>query len=1618
MMITKSKKCISIILILTIFLTLIPSLPVFAAAVHYENRGMEFCDDTPAGEAKYQEIKNSLPKMANGAIPPKIHPTVISTKLYINYRLWSQKGILVYGNYSKVPKNDFKQGTQPSTGVVDKNEGYYSSDNVRGEYRYHGYDITGNLFSNMNLVDDASGTKFNERDWIKMPWDNLPLDKRPKESEYNKAADNKRPYTDPTIQPKTIEWINKTLAAYNGVPKKGGILDPNVYNYLNILSAPTTKRMGQGRMWHDVNGSEPGGIWYQTLSVPTTTDKLNPPVETAIYLPKAVSLKDIGPSMDAQTIEIKFMVQATLKDENIYNDAVKKAVYYTREDLKTWDLTFTYPDPTTQGKTSDTITVPKTGNKSKTETFMVKTTYGFLRQHDWKIPVHASAIPLYNDDKHGMRDDDSKDFDITVVKDPPVPTVTTYPWTPRNNIPEMAFEGVPFTATDNSDMSKVIDRKVFVDGEQVDDTEFFSGNYIFEGEVGENGRFAAVEIDYDVEGIELENGDKIKSLDYVYIYPTKPIANFKITSNTWKQNRLITINDTSAAGNIQLVVQRYPITEYRWSFGGDTTQLRKGTDTDTLKQLLYKQPGIYTVTLEVKNSLGRWSDPYTVEFEVLEDYAPAIGCNLTDSVTNRNEEIGAWFYEAVSTDGDSIESSSIELWYDSDNNGTVDTKLNTWNNVTEFPSYKPTRLGYYKYIISAKENIIGDTLPACITESDKKTSTYEVEFWCDNFRPMSDLYVNIPIARPNIDVYFMLDKNLDQTKRDYMLSNRMNIANWLIGRNIIPNVNIWDMKTYTYSQPASTSSHTGSSYPSSSISYSSNGYSGTLGLSSISNNRYSVDYGYTAYRTETKTATAGGQSVSGHGASSLYPPSSVSYSDGGGYSGTLSAYGYSYSSTPCGHSKTNVGPGGCTEGLYYWTRSYAGYSGTVSRTVPYWVPNIVWYNDYTGYYTGTIYKDVRQSYADPFNPTSLKYVIYLSDSTISELSDLQKVMGYAKNAKLILAGTSGIKSQIAGSCYFDVTGKGIDKVTNEILEYISESSPAVERYYVLQNQAFAMNVGSLDLENDAIVEAGMQYVHEPDYFDNPTGTESGTVSTYSDTSGWTSTIKSSFANTGKYTIYRHVRDNPSSDPNFSQYSYYSSPTMLEIFVHRKPIALATLDWDYNASSGTYKTTWVDESYDPDHQYSRADKGIIERNIMWRMTGGQWNYGIPDNLSPGTYELRYFVKDPEETWSDPFTMNFTLSTAPPMQFRASLRTFDGSFSLESIPASEYLEAFYLWTRYPYNVRLEMSLYNGAARVSPLTTVNFSVATGAKDGNDISWNNIKYNIPATLPDSTYTCMISAIGDYSQTASKSFTVKVVTPVDLKPVVPEKVVNGATSALSAETSKYVNSTKVAMYYGTAYQTTFDMSSNLSGEKKNWSASVLIPDGIPEGTYTARFQASTPNGNVEYKNIPFTVESFRITGVTLEGSWNHWRGQTDLLGNLLTNEPHRFLSLENVKVNVYTTGYVDKVVIRFSPQLEAMEFTDSKGNLYKYSDYLGYNVAFPSDSTIVLDNSKRDNHAVWEYSLPLAPSTKSWTNERLRPQYSMTVTVYKGASSLNYVIDDIDITGNIYDLTYIQPLN
>lgn len=568
-------------------------------------------------------------------------------------------------------------------------------------------------------------------------------------------------------------------------------------------------------------------------------------------------------------------------------------------------------------------------------------------------------------------------------------------------------------------------------------------------------------------------------------------------------------------------------------------------------------------------------------------------------------------------------------------------------------------------------------------------------------------------------------------------------------------------------------------------------------------------------------------------------------------------------------------------------------------------------------------------------------------------------------------------------------------------------SEAIENYALLNEEIVIDSVYG-DSEIDPRLSLRYRITHvDPYCFENSLGVMPDSGAYFTDPP-----LK--FDRTGKYELAIQARDNPKNDSRFDHYRLWSSDenSKYVLYVHRKPIAQFSVGFSGMDASGNYILDLSEYSYDPDHE-SQTDRGITESSWEWKeFTDGSWHGDIPSVLPPGKdYLIKLVVKDREGAWSDPLIASFSLSDIQPLQYTAQARTLDNKFSMAGIPASEYLEAYNLWTRYPYDVNVSAALYDGTTK----KTTGTGAAPAARNGSDISWNNIIHQVPAGLPDGNYTYKVSFAGTYG-TWSLDFPVTVNTPINLTPNMPSKAEANMSAGISASTSKYADTTTVQLFIGTVYQTSaLNMSGSLNGDNKNWSLNYNIPDGIPSGDYTARFTATTPNGNSETKDIAFRLENMKITGVTLSGYWNHWRGQVDMFGVRLSNEPHRFASLECVKINVNTTGNPDRIAVRFSPELESMVFADSSGSVYDYNkDFFGYYVNFPADSTLAVT----DNHAYWEYYLPLAPSTRDTAGNRLRPQYKMTVTAYKGTHTDTYVIDDIDITGNIYDLTYMQPLN
>ncbi|MFD2114399.1 Athe_2463 domain-containing protein [Paenibacillus yanchengensis] len=1016
-------------------------------------------------------------------------------------------------------------------------------------------------------------------------------------------------------------------------------------------------------------------------------------------------------------------------------------------------------------------------------------------------------------------------------------------------------------------------KRVTVDDVPIDANAFFKGEYIFgEDKLG----LRKVSAYFNA-----PDGTESHITQYVVIHESKPRVSLKL-EGLYKQNRTMQAFDRSKESNDQWAEERDPLEITSFSYvklDDPNLKIREGygENNKAEKMFIYKETGNYQMSIAAKRvirygngkSITRVSDPYLVDYEILPDHRPAIIAHTYSEQTSRLDELPL-FYDVQSTDGDFIDTKKLQVFYDSKQDGSFTKKMfESDGDVDNLPVFD--QLGQYKIVVDAKEGTKQERLEEFITDKDNKTHHYEAFFTVDNYAPFSHMYFDTPVEMPEMDVYFMLDKNLKQDSIDYIRGNRVTLTNDFTRANMMANIGIWDMKTYTYSQEASTYRNTGSSYPSSTTTYTSpDGYSGVLERTSTSNSPYSRDEGNYVKVTDSKTATDSCSSSvttyydskGKYQSSSSWSncPSSMSYSSDG-YSGSLSRTGES-TSGKC--PNTGSPNGSCSAS---WT---AYYSGTVYRIRDEWVPKMVQYDDYTGYYKGTIYKDVRQPYDASFmKAVKNKVVVYMTDQTISELNDLKMVLD-KHDATLLLVGKDTIQKQMTHNGFI-VNEGAIEDVMAELIAHIAKNNPAVPKTLLLVGQTAKTYTAYFDYEDDALPTEfdQLQIVQDPDYYDNSTGFmtfNKQSLIAVKDIQNW-HPYQSEIAltKTGKYTFYRKVKDQPSTDPKLANFNYESNEAAVEVMVHRRPIADVILDFDYLTDANMYKTIWIDTSYDLDHNITRAktDRGIQDRTLRFTNKGtGEVFTKIPDRLPPGTYTLDYRVQDIEDEWSDPVRREYILPNAIPVQMKSNLKSSYSGFSVNSVPASEQLTAFDMWTRYPYSISLALTMGSHINKTVPYYT-------GKKINNDINWQNEVLTIPNTTPDGTYTFTIQGIGSVAGSkASQNYTVKVVTPINLKGQIDAKgeqgesgtkkvtslVVND-TYEFVASTTKYpdaayrANATTVTLFKGTSYQKIFNMTSTTKSSTgygaKDWIYTHKI-GSMPNGKYTIEWQSTTPNGNTE----------------------------------------------------------------------------------------------------------------------------------------------------------------------------
>ncbi|MCK9471270.1 MAG: hypothetical protein M0Q88_05915 [Bacilli bacterium] len=181
-------------------------------------------------------------ELVTGKIPSSnVSGTTVNSQLFI------EKGIIAFGDPSKIPGN--------------------TKDPKTGEWRYNGYDINGNLYTNEKFLPDAdSGRDANQKNWLSID-----------QISTNQSAKNLIGYNSRTsdFTQKQIDDANKLLQN----PQFKGMTVEDILK--NFVHTQESSEYGQGS-FVGVHKDSNGKLWYQSFTVPSEPYEIITYIETTI----------------------------------------------------------------------------------------------------------------------------------------------------------------------------------------------------------------------------------------------------------------------------------------------------------------------------------------------------------------------------------------------------------------------------------------------------------------------------------------------------------------------------------------------------------------------------------------------------------------------------------------------------------------------------------------------------------------------------------------------------------------------------------------------------------------------------------------------------------------------------------------------------------------------------------------------------------------------------------------------------------------------------------------------------------------------------------------------------------------------------------------------------------------------------------------------------------------------------------------------------------------------------------------------------------------------------------------------------------------------------------------
>ena len=619
-------------------------------------------------------------------------------------------------------------------------------------------------------------------------------------------------------------------------------------------------------------------------------------------------------------------------------------------------------------------------------------------------------------------------------------------------------------------------------------------------------------------------------------------------------------------------------------------------------------------------------------------------------------------------------------------------------------------------------------------------------------------------------------------------------------------------------------------------------------------------------------------------------------------------------------------------------------------------------------------------------------------------------------------------SELIGLSNFSSTHESLQTLINSILTIYKDYATS-DKLTILLNDQVTMKMLMQDYENDPAYAMLINSEHvDPNYYENSLGR---------DTSVGEGIAMTTFTKVGHYKMTPRVRDNPvGTDNRFDNYRLWNKDnTFVDVFVHRRPVAKMKLYFK-EAEDSMIAYLRDANSYDLDHE-SEDNHGIIawkwsiksQDDTLWQhYSGPSVNVG---HIEKGkSYTIIYRVQDQEGVWSYPVREDLVIE-GEGIGLSAKVKSGKVPYTVMQMPIRETYKLHDIETIYSGELRLEIGLYKEDKLLSPLKTIAFEEGLTASmldpDQGLVAWSDQTIVVP-DIVDTSYEIGVKAVSVTTPSKSEMLVldVGVLTPIEPVAKVEELFMTGEKQDISCQSSIYTDRLSLTLYEGSPYESVLEMTKgeviiNESGiERQVWELEHQVPQDLKADRYKLVFEGHVDTRPSKKESVTAWVRviDLSIDTVQLIGDWSHWRGQVDLLGQQLLDMPYRFLSWEQVHFTVVTKGKPDQVFIRMSPELEAMSFTDDNGTTFTYQEAFGKTVDFPLYCDQVEDDLWR-----CDYILPLAESTISWEDDRLRPSYEIIVTAKKGETERYFYFKEaedraIEITGNTTNLIYVQPLS